>query len=114
MPLIDYALVVARKFAQEVVVPVEPTHVWNQLFPVVNQIESVTITHAENWMMRATVNVTLMSWGEHITINVGQHPQGSVVHIESKCAMPVQLVDWGRNKKNVDHIVRGLTPPTAA
>lgn len=86
---------------------------WGQLFPVISAIPAMKIMTADNWVLRASINVNLLSWGENITVSVGQHPQGSVVHILSECAFPLQLIDFGRNKKNVRRIAQGLEIPVA-
>lgn len=44
-----------------------------------------------------TTDVNLASWGESITVTL---LDGGDVQVRSECAMPTQLVDWGRNAKN--------------
>ncbi len=49
--------------------------------------------------------VTFSSWGEDISIYVTPIGFGMVrIDIHSECSMPTQLVDWGKNKQNVDNI----------
>ena len=47
----------------------------------------------------ASTSLNLRSWGEKIEINV--LPDNSI-SITSKCSMPTQCFDWGKNKANVD------------
>ena len=49
--------------------------------------------------------VTFTSWGEKITITVNPATPCSVdVTIESECAMPTQIIDYGKNTQNVRNI----------
>ncbi len=47
---------------------------------------------------RAGVSISSLSWGEKLKVEI---LQGGVVHVESKCAYPLQCFDWGKNKENV-------------
>ena len=44
--------------------------------------------------------MTMTSYGEKITITLTPAANGTDVHILSECAMPTQLVDYGKNKQN--------------
>lgn len=49
------------------------------------------------------------SWGE--TINIGLTPMGAnatQVRIHSKCDMPTQIIDWGKNRQIVESIYQHL------
>lgn len=59
-------------------------------------------------VMYGSVPVGWRSWGENVSATVGFGPQGAVVTLRSECAMPTQLVDWGKNRKNVERIVEAL------
>jgi hypothetical protein len=52
-------------------------------------------------MFTASVPMSLLSWGEEITIRLYQ----DCFSIESKCAMPLTLIDWGKNQKNIDQFL---------
>lgn len=47
---------------------------------------------------------TPSSWGENLRITLTSQGGGTGVEIYSECAMPTQLFDLGRNKKNVAEI----------
>ena len=51
---------------------------------------------------------TMSSWGEKITITLKNTGSGTNVHILSACGMPTQIVDYGKNKKNVKVIFNYL------
>lgn len=53
--------------------------------------------------------ISFTSWGENITViltPVGME-QTSVL-IRSECALPTQIIDWGKNKKNVEKLIQYL------
>ena len=47
--------------------------------------------------LRASVGISLWSWGERVRVVIGE---GGLVSIESRGAMPLQWADWGRNGRN--------------
>ena len=60
----------------------------------------------ENIFLKAQLNA--WSWGESIKITLNRNTDNSI-NISSKCAFPLQCVDWGKNKKNVNMIVELLS-----
>lgn len=65
-------------------------------------------------LVRASVPMSWNTWGEDITVSLATSQQGTDVRIRSECSNPLQLGDWGRNKKNVDQISRVLQGHGAA
>ncbi len=59
-----------------------------------------------NWPIReersesiiASTSMNLRSWGEKVLINV---LKDNSISVTSKCALPTQCLDWGKNKANV-------------
>jgi hypothetical protein len=59
-----------------------------------------------NWRLRedthgyvvASTGVNLLSWGERIIVEF--HPDNSC-SVTSKCSLPTQCFDWGKNASNV-------------
>lgn len=51
---------------------------------------------ADKFLVRSQLSP--FSWGEKITISL---TEPGVLYIESKC-LPLQMIDWGKNKKNVN------------
>lgn len=71
-----------------------------------------------SWNLYFSYGVSMSSWGEDITVSlVALNPQTTSVTILSECSLPTQLVDWGKNKGNVnslfDYINRNLAYATA-
>lgn len=60
----------------------------------------------------ASIAMGFFSWGEQLTVRLS--PTGDV-HIQSQCAFPLQLVDWGKNSRNcrrfLEAVAQFLTPP---
>lgn len=47
----------------------------------------------------AAVGVSFWSWGEKITVDIDGE---STIWVESKCRLPTQCIDWGKNRRNVN------------
>lgn len=47
-------------------------------------------------------DINLASWGEKITVTLTSVEGGTCVDVLSECAMPTQIIDWGKNQKNVE------------
>ena len=60
----------------------------------------------KNIFLKAQLNG--WSWGESIKITLNRETD-NLINISSKCAFPLQCVDWGKNKKNVNMIVELLS-----
>lgn len=52
----------------------------------------------EEGLFRASVSVSLSSFGETFSIKTRQR---GVIEIESRCKWPSQIIDWGKNKANI-------------
>lgn len=68
----------------------------------------VTGVRGGGGMLEGGTSVGWSSWGEKVTAVVGFGPRGSVVTLTSTCSMPTQIVDFGKNKKNVTTVVEAL------
>src|SRR6516225_1107665 len=69
---------------------------------VARALSALEWTAYGNWSgMRfvAEVGVNYWSWGERISVEI--EGEGTV-WIESKCRLPTQCIDWGKNQRNVD------------
>jgi hypothetical protein len=56
--------------------------------------------------LRARAGFSFRSWGENITVQVDD---AGAVQVTSQCLMPTQLVDYGKNKSNVNRFLAGLS-----
>lgn len=52
--------------------------------------------------LRGATEISLVSWGEKIIIDA--NPDGSLTLL-SKCAFPLQMIDYGRNRRNVQQLI---------
>lgn len=63
-------------------------------------------------LVHAETRTSMWSWGEKITVHVDGYNQVSML---SQCLLPTQLIDWGKNKRNVNrffgHLTALLQPP---
>ncbi|MEE1109071.1 MAG: hypothetical protein UH229_03255 [Lachnospiraceae bacterium] len=59
-------------------------------------------------MFRFSHKVSLTSWGENVTVTAAPNGNETVVMIRSECALPTQLVDWGKNSHNCGEIAQYL------
>lgn len=57
-------------------------------------------------LVHAETRTSMWSWGEKVTIHVDGYNQVSVT---SQCLLPTQLIDWGKNKRNVNRFFGHLT-----
>lgn len=60
---------------------------------------------SERDAMTIRVPINDCSWGEKIEV---QFVGSNTLRISSKCILPLQLYDWGKNRKNVLTIVSGI------
>ena len=65
-------------------------------------------------MIKLSHSVSFSSWGENITILLTPVGEQTSVDITSECAMPTQIVDWGKNKENVFKVFGYLQNQLAA
>jgi hypothetical protein len=50
---------------------------------------------------QTTTSINPLSWGEIVLVALND---GSI-KIRSACGSPVQIIDWGKNKQNVDRFL---------
>ncbi|WP_101642085.1 DUF1499 domain-containing protein [Brevibacterium antiquum] len=93
-------------------VPLAAADVWQRAFEVLRSQQGAagSIATSRPGVLCASFKTKWRSWGERITVQVGQASDGTVVRIRSACAFPLQAFDWGRNKGNVQQIRAGLEP----
>lgn len=74
------------------------------------QLKFMFETYVQGGMMYQFSNgFNLASWGENINITVLYfNESSSYVIIKSECVFPTQIIDWGKNKSNVDKIYNHL------
>ncbi len=67
---------------------------------------NITESDPEAGQIKATTGMGLRSWGEHITISVSIDGRAN---IKSSCR-GIQLVDYGKNKANINAFFAALEP----
>ena len=53
-------------------------------------------------MVKASTGMNLWSWGENLTIYVDA---AGNVDVQSQCSFPLQLIDWGKNRRNCNRLL---------
>lgn len=84
---------------------------------VSHAVQEVQGTHSGFWVEQETSASTVLrhgiscsSWGERITIT----PEYHSIRVVSECTAPLQVIDWGKNRKNVELVRSCLTRTMAA
>ena len=63
------------------------------------------------YSFRVSRPMSFWSWGEEVQIDV---TADSTVHVQSRCAFPIQWIDWGRNASNVGKFLTAVASVLAA
>ncbi len=69
---------------------------------------SITYIDENNKAILAKKSTSMLSWGENIRISVVPTAAGSMVDVTSESVVPITLIDWGINAKNVNEFERWL------
>lgn len=104
----DFMVAMGRSFEQRITVPLPP----EQVAPLVQQALA-TVPKANGIYLNpptitASTGIGAFSWGEKLLVHLSRVPDGTEVMVRSECAFPLQLVDYGKNRKNVEQILRAL------
>lgn len=59
-----------------------------------------THIHQAGNMFYAHASTSMSSWSEIIKVSYKLKPDGNVIEFTSKCAVPIQIFDWGKNRRN--------------
>ena len=76
----------------------------------VNPPKGFSVTLIDPAYLRVTMRcpMSMVSWGENITIQVLADPQGAVLDIHSKSVYPLQWIDFGKCQKNVETLTQAV------
>ena len=88
-------------FTQTIFISIQQ-HEFNQIVK-----ESLESLECEVIEMSATeihskIGINALSWGEEIKVKLHSDKR---ISIESRCIYPLQLFDWGKNKRNVQLLI---------
>jgi len=86
-------------------VPAVPSPALQAAFAAAARSLGWTVTE-QHGLVQAAAGVSVWSWGERVTVQL--HTDGATV--TSTCAMPLQIVDWGKNARNVGALLAALSP----
>lgn len=94
-------------------IAVPPEQVAQRAHQVLSAMQKVTGVTTSPPYVKAKTGVSMASWGAKVSVHIEPAQGGTAVRIRSECAIPLQLVDYGKNRKNVEQIASGLTPSAA-
>ena len=85
----------------------------DKTFPLIisalNSIQAqITMADEKTGLVFAKKSASFISWGETIRVWMTPSLKGTFINILSECAMPTQIVDWGRNHDNIMEFVRAF------
>lgn len=64
-------------------------------------------------VLRGSAPLSWLGWGEVVTATIGHGPRGALVRLHSESSLPTTLLDWGKNRRNVEGVLahlRSLAP----
>ena len=96
----------AKRFSDEETFPGTKEQITRVCFTVLRECRfAVKQSDAARGWIRARAPMTFLSWGENITITVRMNGN---IEIISETRVPTQIVDWGKNRANVNELFSKL------
>lgn len=59
-------------------------------------------------LVEGKIKSSLKSWGERYKVSIMENDDFSKVYFQSKCVMPIQVIDFGKNRDNIKSFYRTL------
>ena len=59
--------------------------------------------------VEVAVGMTLKSWGEVVRVTAHAREKGTALRIQSRSKVSITWADWGKNRRNVETVLEGLT-----
>ncbi len=97
------------KFERQVELAMPPQEALHRLYTALAALPQAATPRVEGQWVTTTIGTSMWSWGETVAAYVQASPRGSLITVRSKSAFA--LVDWGKNKKNVEKALAGLNAP---
>lgn len=72
------------------------------------QIHRSHIQTSTDEAVEVTVGMSFKSWGEVVRITAQEDGQMTRLYIESRSKVAMTLIDWGKNRRNVQTVLEGL------
>lgn len=99
----------ARQYSTTVTFSTSPEAVLAATADVLQRDFRVTAVPGPTGVSGST-GISLMSWGEKLSVTIDSAgPQGTSVTVRSASAMPLQVIDYGRNRRNVEKLAGQLS-----
>lgn len=83
-----------------------PPAVFDAAHKALASIATVQQVDAEGQYVAGAIGWSLWSWGEDIQVWVKPGSPGTVLTVESRSRATTAVFDWGRNRRNVDRLLK--------
>lgn len=80
----------------------EPAHSFFQRAADAMRRLGWNVFRVEETFLEGSLKMSIWSWGEDIQLRQISNDQ---VEMVSKCKLVTQVIDWGRNRKNIDKLL---------
>jgi hypothetical protein len=99
----------AKSYEREITMPEPAVDVFFRLQQALHGTRGIRdVQIIGDGALAARWGMTFWSWGEIMTCRVWQTGEQSVVHVRSECTLRTIVVDWGKNRRNVETILHKL------
>lgn len=97
-----------RTYSRQIVIRADADDVAQRAQHVLFDMPRVYLVEDHSDFVQAWVDTSMRSWGETIMVYISEVSGETVTEVESRCKFPLQIIDWGKNKDNVEHIIHEL------
>lgn len=100
----SFSWAVGKKASKRIEIQLNYDRTFELIFKTLSALAwSITEINKRDGIIKADVSMSLKSWGERIHITCSSlSPNLSVIEVSSRSRWASTLVDWGKNKENVE------------
>ena len=99
------------RYERQVELPIPPQEAIHRLYGALGSLPRASGLRVDGPWVSAHIGMSFLSWGEHVAAHVQAVPGRCLVTVRSKSDFA--LIDWGKNKKNVETVLARVAPPPA-
>lgn len=100
------------KYERQVEVAMPPEEAMHRLYGALGSLKGAGPPRVDGPWVTTTIGMSAWSWGETVSAYVQPGPGRCLLTVRSNSAFA--LVDWGKNKKNVERALARLHQPPPA
>jgi len=100
----SFSWAVGKKASKRIEIQLNYDRTFELIFKTLSALAwSITEVNKRDGIVKADVSMSLKSWGDRIHITCSSlSPNLSVIEVSSRSRWASTLVDWGKNKENVE------------